>query len=220
MNDSLSRLAPWLLSPLAILGIGLLLAQLIGLLLAARGLPKLYGAVVAGLLLGVSGLGLVDSALLAQFQELVNAATALVLFEVGRKMDVQWLWRSGSEGAALTLACALRGLAAFACLAAFGMPLPDAAFIAVILMAASPIIYGSMVADANASGIATFLKRQHGRAGLRAGAAGHGALAGLAQSGSKHGPTWSTNWATSWGAWRWGPSWPCCATPCTRSPPA
>ncbi|UUZ48589.1 hypothetical protein LP420_38800 [Massilia sp. B-10] len=61
-----------------------------------------------------------------------------------------------SEGAALTLACALRGLAAFACLAAFGMPLPDAAFIAVILMAASPIIYGSMVADANASGIATF----------------------------------------------------------------
>jgi len=156
MNDSLSRLAPWLLSPLAILGIGLLLAQLIGLLLAARGLPKLYGAVVAGLLLGVSGLGLVDSALLAQFQELVNAATALVLFEVGRKMDVQWLWRSRREGAALTLACALRGLAAFACLAAFGMPLPDAAFIAVILMAASPIIYGSMVADANASGIATF----------------------------------------------------------------
>ncbi|UUZ48590.1 cation:proton antiporter [Massilia sp. B-10] len=98
MNDSLSRLAPWLLSPLAILGIGLLLAQLIGLLLAARGLPKLYGAVVAGLLLGVSGLGLVDSALLAQFQELVNAATALVLFEVGRKMDVQWLWRSAAKG--------------------------------------------------------------------------------------------------------------------------
>lgn len=156
MNDSIARLAPWLMSPLAILGAGLLLAQLFGLLLAAKGLPKLYGAVVAGMLLGVSGLGLVDGPLLSQFQELVNAATALVLFEVGRKMDIAWLWRSRREGVALSLACVLRGLAAFACLAATGMPLRDAAFIAVILMAASPIIFGSMAADANASGIATF----------------------------------------------------------------
>lgn len=156
MNDRLLALAPWLFSPLAIIGAALLLAQLLGLVLAARGLPKLYGAVIAGLIVGVSGLGLVDAPLLSQFQELFNAATALVLFEVGRKMDLQWLWRSGREGISLVLACVLRGVATFACLAAFGIGGAEAAFIAVILIAASPIIFASMAADANASGVATF----------------------------------------------------------------
>lgn len=156
MSDRLLNLAPWLLSPLAIVGAGLLLAQLIGLGLAAKGLPKLYGAVIAGLCVGVSGLGLIDVALLSQFQELFNAATALVLFEVGRKMDLQWLWRSRREGASLVLACLLRGLVTFVCLATFGIAGRDAAFIAVILIAASPIIFASMAADSNASGAATF----------------------------------------------------------------
>jgi Kef-type K+ transport system membrane component KefB len=156
MSDRLFELAPWLFSPLAIIGAALLLAQLLGLMLAARGLPKLYGAVIAGLIVGVSGLGLVDPPLLSQFQELFNAATALVLFEVGRKMDLQWLWRSGREGASLVLACLLRGAATFVCLAAFGIGGAEAVFISVILIAASPIIFASMAADANASGVATF----------------------------------------------------------------
>lgn len=156
MSDKIFAIAPWLFSPLAIIGAGLLLAQLLGLVLAAKGLPKLYGGVIAGLIFGVSGLGLVDEPLLSQFQELFNAATALVLFEVGRKMDLQWLWRSGREGASLVLACLLRGIATFACLTAFGLGGAEAAFIAVILIAASPIIFASMAADANASGVATF----------------------------------------------------------------
>lgn len=156
MSDKLFEVAPWLFSPLAIIGAGLLLAQLLGLVLAARGLPKLYGAVIAGLIVGVSGLGLVDGALLSQFQELFNAATALVLFEVGRKMDLQWLWKSGREGASLVVASLLRGLVPFGLLAAFGIPAAEAAFISVILIAASPIIFASMVADGNASGVATF----------------------------------------------------------------
>lgn len=156
MNDRIFELAPWLFSPLAIVGAGLLLAQLLGLVLAGRGLPRLYGAVIAGLIVGVSGLGLVDAPLLSQFQELFNAATALVLFEVGRKMDLQWLWRSGREGASLVVASLLRGLVTYACLSTFGLPAADAAFIAVVLIAASPIIFASMAADSNASGVATF----------------------------------------------------------------
>jgi Kef-type K+ transport system membrane component KefB len=156
MIDSVAQFAPWLLSPLAIVGAALLLAQLIGLLLAARGMPKLYGAVISGVIVGGSGLGLVDAPLLAQFQELFNAATALVLFEVGRKIDLPWLWRSRREGISLALACLLRGAASFACLMGFGIPLIDAVFIAVLLIAVSPIIFGSMVAESNASGVATF----------------------------------------------------------------
>lgn len=156
MIDSLLQFAPWLLSPLAIVGAALLLAQMIGLMLAARGMPKLYGPVIAGVIVGGSGLGLVDAPLLAQFQELFNAATALVLFEVGRKIDLTWLWRSRREGGSLALAGLLRGAASFACLLAFGIPPMDAVFIGVLLIAVSPIIFGSMVAESNASGVATF----------------------------------------------------------------
>ena len=156
MNDELAGLPLWMLSPLAVVGAGLLLSQVIGVLMQARGLPKLYGAVVAGLLLGVSGLGMVDAALLTQFQELFNAAAALVLFEVGRKMDLAWLWRSGRQGAVLVLGCVLRGLGAWAVLVAFGLGWGEAGFIAAILIAVNPVVFTSMVSDSNASGVATY----------------------------------------------------------------
>jgi Kef-type K+ transport system membrane component KefB len=156
MNEALTELPLWMLSPLAMVGAGLLLSQVIGVLLQARGIPRLYGAVAAGLTLGVSGLGLVDAALLAHFQELFNAASALVLFEVGRKMDLAWLWRSGRQGMALLLGSVLRGLGALALLLAFGLGAGEALFIAAILVAVNPVVYSSMVSDSNATGVATY----------------------------------------------------------------
>jgi Kef-type K+ transport system membrane component KefB len=156
MNEDTASFELWLLSPLAIIGAGLLVSQVAGVAMQARGLPKLYGAVVAGLVLGVSGFGLVDAPLLSQFQELFNAASALVLFEVGRKMDLAWLWRSGRQGGALVLACVLRGAGCFALLAAFGLGAGEAAFIAAILIAVNPVVFASMASDSNASGVATY----------------------------------------------------------------
>ncbi|MDQ1812022.1 cation:proton antiporter domain-containing protein [Massilia scottii] len=156
MNEDVSTLPLWLLSPLAVVGAGLLLSQVIGVLMQSRGWPKLYGAVIAGLILGVSGLGLVDAALLSQFQELFNAASALVLFEVGRKMDLAWLWRSARQGGSLVLGCVLRGMGAWAVLAAFGLGWGEAAFIAAILIAVNPVVFTSMVSDSHASGVATY----------------------------------------------------------------
>jgi Kef-type K+ transport system membrane component KefB len=146
----------WLLSPLAIIGAGLLVSQVAGVAMQARGLPKLYGAVIAGLVLGVSGFGLVDAPLLSQFQELFNAASALVLFEVGRKMDLAWLWRSGRQGGALVAGCVLRGAGTLVLLAAFGLGWGEAAFIAAILIAVNPVVFASMASDSNASGVATY----------------------------------------------------------------
>lgn len=145
----------WLLSPLAAIGAGLLLSQIVGLLLHARGLPKLYGAVIAGLILGVSGLGMIDAPLLAQFQELSNAAAALVLFEVGRKMDLVWLWQSRRQGLGLLGASLLRGAVTVACLVPFGLGWGEAIFIGAILIAVNPIIFSSMASDAQATGVAT-----------------------------------------------------------------
>ncbi len=155
MNDA-SPLPLFLFSPLAIIGAGLLLAQIFGVLLQRRGIPRLYGAVAAGLILGVSGFGLVDSALLSYFQELLNAASALVLFEAGRKMDLAWLWRSRAQGLALLLGCLLRGACALALLVPFGVGWADAAFIASILIAINPVVFTSSVSDHNATGVATY----------------------------------------------------------------
>jgi len=155
MNDELST-PLWLLSPLAVLGAGLMLALVLGLLLQRFKVPKLYGAVIAGLLLGATGLNMIDRALLTQFQELLNAAAALVLFEVGRKMDLAWLLRSGRQGASLLLATILRGAASAVILALLGLPWSAAIFIGSILIAVNPVIVSSMVADENASGTSTF----------------------------------------------------------------
>lgn len=156
MISDANDLPLWMLSPLAVVGAGLLLSQVIGVVLQARGLPKLYGAVLAGLILGVSGFGLVDAALMQQFQELFNAASALVLFEIGRKMDLAWLWRSGRQGAALVLGCVLRGAGTLIALAACGLAWDEAAFIAAMLIAVNPVVFASMVSDSNASGVATY----------------------------------------------------------------
>ncbi len=155
MNDW-SALPLFLFSPLAIIGTGLLLAQVLGVLLQRCGVPRLYGAVAAGLVLGVSGVGLLDTALLSYFQELLNAASALVLFEAGRKIDLAWLWRSRGEGASLMLGCLARGACAVAILVPFGLSWSEAAFIAAILIAINPVVCTSMVADHNATGVATY----------------------------------------------------------------
>jgi Kef-type K+ transport system membrane component KefB len=155
MNDELST-PLWLLSPLAVLGAGLMLAFVIGLTLQRFRIPKLYGAVIAGLLLGATGGGLIDRALLTQFQELLNGAAALVLFEVGRKMDLAWLLRSGRQGVSLLLATLVRGAVAAVTLGLLGLPWGAAIFIGSILIAVNPVIHSSMVADENASGTSTF----------------------------------------------------------------
>lgn len=155
MNEELTT-PLWLLSPLAVLGAGLMLALVLGMLLQRFRVPKLYGAVLAGLLLGATGGNLIDRPLLAQFQELLNAASALVLFEVGRKMDLAWLLRSGRQGGSLLLATFARCVAVALTLRLVGLPWGASIFIASILIAVNPVIVNSMVADENASGTSTF----------------------------------------------------------------
>ena len=156
MDEVLANIQLLLLSPLASIGAALLLSQVIGVALQQRRLPKLYGAVIAGLLLGTSGLGIVDAPLLAQFQELLNAASALVLFEVGRKMDLGWLCRSRRQGLALLLGCAARGLACAVALWIAGVSAVEAALVGSILIAVNPVVYASMTADSDASGVVTY----------------------------------------------------------------
>ena len=155
MNEDLNT-PLWLLSPLAVLGGGLMLALVIGLTLQRFKVPKLYGAVLAGLLLGSTGGGLIDRALLTQFQELLNAAAALApaLEQPGQVHLASHLEQH--QGGSLLLATLARWVAVAITLRLLGLQWGAAIFIASILIAVNPVIVSSMVADENASGTSTF----------------------------------------------------------------
>lgn len=83
---------PFAAGPLLLFGL-LLLAGLIGGELTRRVLylPRIVGYVLIGMALGGSGLKLLDAKLLQEAWIFVEIALGLVLFELGRRLDVAWL---------------------------------------------------------------------------------------------------------------------------------
>ena len=73
-------------------------------------LPRITGYVLTGLLLGVSGLGLIDHELAREAQVFVDIAMGLILFELGRRLDFKWLrrdrWFAATAAAESTLSFA------------------------------------------------------------------------------------------------------------------
>ncbi|MBI3067609.1 MAG: cation:proton antiporter [Betaproteobacteria bacterium] len=56
-------------------------------------LPRITGYVLVGLALGVSGLAVLDEKLLREAQAFVDIGLGLILFELGRRLDFDWLRR-------------------------------------------------------------------------------------------------------------------------------
>lgn len=83
---------PFPANPLALFGL-LLLAGLIGGELVKRvlRLPRIIGYVLIGMLLGTSGLRLLDDKLIGEAWIFVDIALGLILFELGRRLDIAWL---------------------------------------------------------------------------------------------------------------------------------
>jgi Kef-type K+ transport system membrane component KefB len=85
---------PFTANPLVVFGV-LLLAGFAGGELVRRvlRLPRIVGYVLIGLALGVSGLGVLDHKLAREAQVFVDIALGLILFELGRRLDFDWLRR-------------------------------------------------------------------------------------------------------------------------------
>jgi Kef-type K+ transport system membrane component KefB len=83
---------PLTVNALALFGL-LLLVGLIGGEFAKRvlRLPRVVGYVVVGLLLGESGLGLLNARVVAESWIFVEIALGLILFELGRRLHFAWL---------------------------------------------------------------------------------------------------------------------------------
>lgn len=111
---------PFESNPLLLFGL-LLVAGLVGSELVKRvsGLPRIVGYVLAGLLLGGSGINLLDDKLVSESWIFVDIALGLVLFELGRRLHFAWLrndrWllATGLIESALSFACIYFALAYF-----------------------------------------------------------------------------------------------------------
>jgi Kef-type K+ transport system membrane component KefB len=144
---------PLTASPVVLFGL-LLLAGFIGGELAHRiaGIPRLIGYTLTGLVLGPGGINWLDGSLLASTRVFVDIALGLLLFDLGRRLDIDWLARdrwlfiTGLAESALSF-----GLV-FYVLTEFGMPMVPAAIAAAIGIATSPAVALVMSRELKAEG--------------------------------------------------------------------
>lgn len=115
-------------------------------------LPRITGFVAAGLLLGPAVLNLLDQSMLDELSIFVDISLGLILFELGRRLDLQWLARDRWLLASSVAESALSFLLVFAILRLFNVGGVYAATAAAIAMATSPAVVLMIVHDRRAKG--------------------------------------------------------------------
>ncbi|HEX6005940.1 MAG TPA: cation:proton antiporter [Burkholderiales bacterium] len=150
-------LPPYPLPPNPVLLFGLLLlAGFAGGELAQRlRLPRITGYVVIGLLLGRSGLGLLDARVTGEAAMFVNLGVGVILFELGRRLDFRWLWRDRWFAATALAESSLAFFCVYAALAYFGVAPLHASMAAAIGVATSPAVVLLVAQELRAEGQVT-----------------------------------------------------------------
>ncbi len=151
----LAFLPVWPLELNAFLVFGLLiLAGLAGGSLASRTgfLPRITGFIAIGLLLGPSGLGIFGAELLGIAQHFVEVALGLILFQLGRLLDVGRAVRERPLLAAAALEAGLSFVLVFAALYGLGIAPLQAAVAAAIAISSSPAVVLLVVKELKAAG--------------------------------------------------------------------
>jgi Kef-type K+ transport system membrane component KefB len=115
-------------------------------------LPRITGFVAAGLLLGPAVLNLIDQRMLDELSIFVDISLGLILFELGRRLDLRWLTRDRWLLASSLAESLLSFLLVFATLKLFDVGGVYAATAAAIAMATSPAVLLMVVHDRRAKG--------------------------------------------------------------------
>jgi len=147
---------PLTANPLLLFGL-LLLAGMIGGEVVKRviALPRIVGYVLVGLVLGASGLGLLNPKLIGEAWIFVDIALGLILFELGRRLDLTWLRRDPWLAATGVLESALTFAFLFAALTYFDVRPLYAAVAAAIGIATSPVVVLVVAQELRAEGQVT-----------------------------------------------------------------
>lgn len=145
-----------LLNGLATFGL-LILAGLVGGELARRTgfLPRITGFILIGLILGPSGAGLLNADMLDTARVLVDVALGLILFQVGRLLDVREVARNRPLLAASILESGLAFAAIYWVLRQFAIGPVEAALAAAIGMSSSPAVVAMVARELGAKGPVT-----------------------------------------------------------------
>ncbi len=115
--------------------------------------PRIAALVIAGALIGLLRRSNQAAANMPLPSVLLEALATVLLFEVGQRVPLGWLRRNPWLLVASTGECAVVFAAIYAVLAlGFAVPPIDSAFVAMICMAASPIVVMSVSKDLRARG--------------------------------------------------------------------
>jgi NhaP-type Na+/H+ or K+/H+ antiporter len=136
----------------ALLHAGLLGGELVRRLL---GLPRITGYVLAGVLLGPQASGLLAPGALGEARVLIDLSLGLIVFELGHRLDVQWLRRNRWLFIAAIAESAFCFGAVLVALLAFGFQPLLAATAAAIGTATSPAVVLLVAHELRASGQVT-----------------------------------------------------------------
>lgn len=149
---------PWPPAPNAFAMFGvLLLVGLVGGEFARRArLPTITGFLVIGFLLGPSISGVLDADLLAAAKPLTEFALALVLFQIGRLLDVRAMAQDPRLLAVSLAECSASFLLVFVVLSqGLGMEPFPSALVAAIGVSSSPAVLFVVARELGASGVLT-----------------------------------------------------------------
>lgn len=138
-----------------LLGVLLAIGALAGAAAQRFRLPPVFGYVLAGLAVGPLVLDLPVGSMLTEARVIVDVAVGLVLFELGRRLDLQWLRRDASLWVAALAESALTFLGIAGALIAFGFPWIHSAVAASIGVSTSPAVVWLVTNDERAQGQVT-----------------------------------------------------------------
>lgn len=115
-------------------------------------LPRITGFVAAGLVLGPSVLDLIDATLFSSLRIFIDISLGLILFELGRRLDLGWLKRDRWLAASGLAESALSFLLVLVTLRVLGVEPLFAVTAAAIAMVTSPAVIMLVVHDERAQG--------------------------------------------------------------------
>ncbi|MFI4922861.1 MAG: cation:proton antiporter [Burkholderiales bacterium] len=131
---------PPALTPPILFGLLLLMGLLGGEVARLFALPRITGYVLVGVLFGPGGLGVLSTQLIRESRVFVDISLGLILFELGRRLDYQWLRRNRWLFATAIAESAFAFCAVYFGLRYFDYPPLYAALAAAIGIATSPAV--------------------------------------------------------------------------------
>jgi len=134
----------------------LLVAAIAGeLVLRWLHLPRLFGWIATGVLLGPQVSGVLTEGVLDEMRGVLDVAIGVVLFQLGQRVDLGWLRRNPSLLATSVLEASLAFAAMFAVLLLIEVPPLLAALAAAIGIATGPAVALSLIREVRAQGQVT-----------------------------------------------------------------